>query len=195
MRVAPIAGLAVLALPSLALAAQLHLAWAGAGTDRSPGAWTIRLTEAAAGARGTYSVDAGPPVEFGPGATEVEVPAAVGPHRIVVTGPLNLKLGDTRVIVDDDPTPPQVTLQYRGKGTRLEPGVWLITIFDPESPPATGTYRINDSPPVSLPAGSSVVAVPYFPGRYTITVTATNNDRDSLDDEDVVTVTDTREVK
>jgi hypothetical protein len=197
VRGALLACLAVLAAPPCAFAAQLQLAWAGAGTDRNPGVWTIRLTETDAGVRGTYSVDGSAPVEFPPGETKVPVPAALGTHRITATGPLNLTFTDTRTIVDDDPRPPQVTLEYRGRGTRREPGVWLITIFDPESPQATGSYRINDGPPIPLPRGSSVVAVPYFPGRYTITVTATNNDRDSLDDEDVITVTDTdtREVK
>ncbi len=40
-----------------------------------------------------------------------------------------------------------------------------------------------------------MVAVPYTPGTYTITVTATNNDRDGPGDEDVVTRSDRREVK
>ncbi len=68
-------------------------------------------------------------------------------------------------------------------------------MFDPESPQASGSYRVNDGPVHPLGPGSTVVAVPYVPGRYTITVMATNNDRDFPGDEETVTVTDTREVK
>ncbi len=189
------AGLLLLAVPAFAAAAELRLDWAGGGTDRNPGAWTIRLTGVEAGARGSYTVDGGPPRMLVPGAADVAVPATLGVHRIEVTGPAGLSLADTRTIVDDDPTPPDLTIEYAGKGTRLEPGVWMITLFDPESPQATGTYRVNDGPIHPLAPGTTVVAVPYFPGTYTITVTATNNDRDSSNDEDVVTRTDTREVK
>ena len=195
MRHAGAVGLLLLAAPVFAAAAELRLDWAGGGTDRNPGVWTIRLTGVEAGARGSYTVDGGPSTILLPGAADVAVPATLGAHRIAVTGPSGLSLADTRTIVDDDPTPPELTIEYAGQGTRLVPGVWTITLFDPESPQATGTYRINDGPIHPLAPGTTVVAVPYFPGAYTITVTATNNDRDSFDDEDVVTRTDTREVK
>jgi hypothetical protein len=175
-------------------AAELRLDWAGGGTDKDPGAWTIRLI---AGPRteGTYTVDDGAPYPFGTGVTRVPVPAALGPHHIALRGPGALALDDTRTIVDDDPEPPQLTIEYAGRGTQLAPGVWMITILDPRSPTASGTYQINNGPVRPLTAGTNVVAVPYTPGTYTITVTATNNDRDSPGDEDVVTRTDTREVK
>ena len=195
MRHAGAVGLLLLAAPAFAAAADLRLEWAGGGTDRNPGVWTIRLTGVEAGARGSYTVDRGQSTTLVPGATDVAVPATLGAHRIAVTGPRGLSLADTRTILDDDPTPPELTIEYAGKGTRLVPGVWTITLFDPESPQASATYRINDGPIHPLAPGTTVVAVPYFPGTYTITVTATNNDRDSFDDEDVVTRTDTREVK
>jgi hypothetical protein len=176
-------------------AAELRLDWAGGGTDKDPGTWTIRLTASEPGATGAYTVDGGAPLPYGPGETQVPVPNTLGTHRITVRGPGTLALDDTRTIVDDDPEPPRLTIDYAGRGTQLQPGVWMITIFDPRSASASGAYRINDGPARPLAAGTTVVAVPYFPGTYTITVTATNNDRDGPDDEDVVTLSDTREVK
>ena len=189
-------GLVLLLLaPAAAGAAELRLDWAGGGTDKDPGAWTIRLTGAASDAQGTYTVDDGSPQTYGAGETRVPVPNGIGNHHITLRGPGTLALEDTRAIVDDDPEPPQLTIEYAGRGTQLAPGVWMITIFDPRSPKASGAYQIDNGPVHPLKAGTSVVAVPYAPGTYTITVTATNNDRDSPDDEDVVTKTDTREVK
>jgi hypothetical protein len=185
----------LLAAPGEGGAAQLKLGWAGAGTDHDPGTWTITLTDAAAGAGGTYRVDGGPATPFASGITRVPVPNTLGRHTIEVLGPENLRLTDSRTIVDDAPTPPTLTVEYAGEGTRIRPGVWMITIVDQHGRRAHGTYRINDGPSRTLPAGSSVVAVPYFPGRYTITVTATNDDRDRPGDEKTVTVQDTREVR
>jgi hypothetical protein len=71
----------------------------------------------------------------------------------------------------------------------------MITLTDRHGRTARGTYRINDGPPRPLEPGSTVVAVPYFPGRYTITVTATNDDRDRPGDEKTVTIRDTRDVR
>jgi hypothetical protein len=196
MRPGAAAGLlVVLLLAAGAGAAELRLDWAGGGTDKDPGTWTIRLTGADPGAVGAYTVDGGAPQPYGPGETQVPVPKTLGAHRITLRGPGTLALDDTRTIVDDDPEPPQLTIDYAGRGTQLQPGVWMITIFDPRSASAGGTYRINGGPAHPLASGTTVVAVPYFPGTYTITVTATNNDRDGPDDEDVVTRSDTREVK
>jgi hypothetical protein len=186
--------LTLLAAAPAALAAELRIEWKGGGTDKRPGTWTIRLFGPGA-AGGTYAVDGGPPVSFEPGDTTVPVPAMPGAHTISIRGPGGLALQDTRRTVDDDPTPPALTIEYAGRGTRLVPGVWMIDISDPESPGPSGAYRIGDGPWISLPAGSSVVAVPYYEGTYTITVTATNNDRDFPGDEDTVTVTDTRPVR
>jgi hypothetical protein len=197
MRRSLIVGLAlglVLAPPPVG-AARLSLEWRGGATDRNPGTWTIRLTDAEPGARGSYSIDGGAPVAFGAGDTEVPVPGALGSHVIDVAGPGNLVLRDARTIVDDDTTPPRLTVEYAGDGTLRRPGVWIITLADPESPHASGSYRINDGAAHALAAGTTVVAVPYYEGTYTIEVTATNNDRDLPGDEDVVTVTDTREVR
>ncbi len=187
--------LVVLTLPGVAWAGELRLRWTGGDTDRNPGTWTIRLTEVETGQEGTYTVDGGDPVVFPVGETRVAVPSALGPHRLAVRGPGELVLTDTRTLVDDDTTPPRLTLEYAGQGTRIVPGVWTITLFDPESPQAGGAYRIDDGPWRPLSPGSTVVAVPYFAGTYTITVRATNNDRDSPGDEEVVTLTDTRQVK
>jgi len=190
------AGLALALLaPAGVGAAELRLDWAGGGTDKDPGAWTIRLTGVGPDTEGTYAVDDGSPSPYGAGETRVPVPPALGPHHIALRGPGALALDDTRTIVDDDPEPPQLTIEYAGRGTQLAPGVWMITILDPRSPNASGTYQVNNGPAHPLTAGTNVVAVPYAPGTYTITVTATNNDRDGPDDEDVVTRTDTREVK
>ncbi|PYM36229.1 MAG: hypothetical protein DME17_10455 [Candidatus Rokuibacteriota bacterium] len=178
------AGLALALLaPAGVGAAELRLDWAGGGTDKDPGAWTIRLTGVGPDTEGTYAVDDGSPSPYGAGETRVPVPPALGPHHIALRGPGALALDDTRTIVDDDPEPPQLTIEYAGR------------ILDPRSPNASGTYQVNNGPAHPLTAGTNVVAVPYAPGTYTITVTATNNDRDGPDDEDVVTRTDTREVK
>jgi hypothetical protein len=193
-RLAPLALVLVL-VAEPASAAELRLVWAGGGTDRDPGTWTIHLAGGEPDARGTYSVDGGAGVSFGPGDTRVPVPGTLGPHEIAVTGPDDLALRDRRVIADDDPTAPRLTVEYAGGGTTNYPGVWMIDLFDPESPGATGTWRINDGRARPLRTGSTVVAVPYFPGTYTITVTATNNDRDHPGDEETVTFTDTRRVR
>lgn len=190
-----VVGLLPLLTPGPVGAARLTIDWAGAGTDRDPGTWTIHLSEVAEGGRGSYTIDGGPRVPIEVGETEVPVPRTLGPHRILARAPDGLTLTDTRTIVDDDPTPPQLTVKYAGKETTREPGVWMITMFDPESPQASGTYQVDDGPKHPLGPGATVVAVPYVPGRYTITVTATNNDRDGPGDEDTVTVTDTREIK
>ncbi len=181
--------------PLPAHAAELGIRWTGGGTDRNPGTWKIKFTDVDSTARGSYAVDDGPPVALPPGETDVAVPGAPGAHRITVSGSGDLVLSDTRIIVDDDTTPPQLTVEYAGKGTVIEPGVWIITLFDPESPQATGTYRINDGAVRPLAPGSTVVAVPLPPGTYTITATATNNDRDRLGDEETVTISDTRRVR
>ncbi len=195
MRRALVVGLLLALAAPPAWAARLSVRWRGGSTNRNPGTWTIRLTDAEPDARGTYSIDGGPRVAFGAGDTEVFVPETLGSHVIDVAGPGDLALRDSRAIVDDDATPPRLTVEYAGDGTVRRPGVWIITLVDPESPQATGSYRINDGAARPLTPGTTVVAVPYYAGSYTITVTATNNDRDVPGDEDVVTVTDTREVR
>jgi hypothetical protein len=192
---ATIASALWLTLPGFAEAARLTLGWRGAGTDRNPGTWTIHLAEVGARSGGTYTIDGGPATPFGAGITEVPVPRTLGVHTIAVTGPAGLRLTDSRTIVDDAPTPPALTVEYAGEGTRIRPGVWMITLTDRHGRTARGTYRINDGPPRPLEPGSTVVAVPYFPGRYTITVTATNDDRDRPGDEKTVTIRDTRDVR
>jgi hypothetical protein len=173
-----------------ASAAQLRLRWLSSGTDQNPGAWTIRLTDAEPGARGTYVVDDGPRVQFGPGETQVAIPATLGTHRITVTGPDDLAVSDTRTIVQAVGSAPSVSLEYAGKGTLIQPGVWMINLHDPDRPDAAGTYRIDGGPVVPLKSGSSVVGVPYFAVTYTITVTARTGPQGAP-----VTLTDTRTVR
>ncbi len=185
----------LLIVPAAGEAAQLKLGWSGASTDHNPGTWTLHLTDVAAGVGGAYRIDGGPATPFGPGATTVSVPNTLGVHTIEVIGPEDLRLTDSRTIVDDAPTPPALTVEYAGEGTRIRPGVWMITLFDQHGRRAQGTYRVNEAPPRPLQPGSTVVAVPYLPGRYTITVTATNDDRDRPGDEKTVTIRDTREVR
>jgi hypothetical protein len=184
----------LLTFPPAAEAAQLKLGWRGAGTDQNPGTWTIHLTDVA-GVGGTYTIDRAPAKPFGAGVTEVPVPATPGVHTIVVIGPEGLQLTDSRTIVGDAPTPPALTVEYAGEGTRIRPGVWMIMLTEQHGRRAQGTYQINGGPLRPLPSGSTVVAVPYLPGRYTITVTATNDDRDRPGEAKTVTIHDTRDVR
>ena len=72
------AGLALALLaPAGVGAAELRLDWAGGGTDKDPGAWTIRLTGVAPDAEGRWAVDDGSSYPYGAG--EAMLLEACGP--------------------------------------------------------------------------------------------------------------------
>jgi VCBS repeat-containing protein len=45
----------------------------------------------------------------------------------------NVETGSVVVRIDDDVTPPEITLAYTGEGTDGNPGTWIVTVLDAES--------------------------------------------------------------
>ncbi|RDE16934.1 MAG: hypothetical protein C4K47_00630 [Candidatus Thorarchaeota archaeon] len=98
------------------------------------------------------------------------------------------------VKIDDDITGPTITIIYTGDATDGSPGIWTVSLVDPESGIGTIIVKV-DGNLVGTLAGE--YAVPNSLGAHEINVTATNADldwgpldQDSSTAEDTVTIVD-----
>jgi len=162
----------------------ISVIYSGATTDGSPGIWTVSVIDLESGIDWiNVEIDG---IRVGTFAGTYAVPNSLGEHTITVSarnadldvGPADQEtstLTDSVTIIDDDTTGPEITIIYSGDSTDGSPGIWTVSVVDPES----GIDSINveiDSVSVGTTAG--IYAVPNSPGEHTITVTATNGDLD-----------------
>jgi len=92
------------------------------------------------------------------------------------------------VIEDDDLTPPTIVIYHDGGNSELNPGIWIVVVQDLESGidevniSVDGdeiTYDFNGETTIQLE-----VNVPGIEGLHTIEVTAVNNDKDYVGDQE-----------
>ena len=104
-------------------------------------------------------------------------------------------------IYDDDKTPPVISIIYEGGYYVSNPGVWHVDIEDLESGldeviiEVNGIVEMHDINLQGVLSKSYDVSVPAIVGINTIVVTATNNDKDFLGDQETSTETEWVEIK
>ena len=91
---------------------------------------------------------------------------------------------------DDDTTPPSIVIHYSGDNSELNPGKWIVVIEDPESGLDEVHILVNgveDTVEIGLNGiveRRYYINVPGIEGTYTIDVTAINNDKDWIGDQE-----------
>ncbi|MFX0022436.1 MAG: hypothetical protein ACFE9S_08910 [Candidatus Hermodarchaeota archaeon] len=134
---------------------------------------------------------------------DVIVPNSVGVYTILVIAKNNdndwngdqqqIDGADTvEIVFDDDGTPPVITIE---RGFNL----WNVFIDDLESGVDEVIIEINGVVLVHDENLNGIISLSYYhmfiqggPGTYTITITAKNNDKDYVGDQEINTVTDSQ---
>lgn len=162
----------------------ITITYIGDGTDGNPGYWFITVDDLESGIDTiTVEID-GVLIRITLG--DYAVPNSLGPHTIRVNATnADLKMGIedqefstlsmTVMIIDDDTTAPEISINHTGGTTTDDSGSWTVTVVDMESSIASIIVEI-DGVLVGTAAGD--YAVPNTEGEHTITVTAYNNDLD-----------------
>lgn len=98
------------------------------------------------------------------------------------------------VIEDDDTTPPSIVIYYDGGSTTANPGHWIVVIEDSESGIDEVYVLIDGDAEVYDISGDIFIMlevnVPGTVGDHTIEVTAINNDKDWIGDQESHTESD-----
>ena len=176
---------------------EISIIYFGDGTDGSPGSWAVTVVDPESGIDWIkVEIDG---VVVATTAGTYSVPNSLGIHSITVTaanadidfGPDDQEtstLSDAIYIVDDDVTPPNISITYTGDLTDINPGFWTVTASDLES----GIYSILvviDG--IIMGSAEGDYAVPSSLGIHFLNVTVSNNDIDRPYDQerqtDVVT--------
>jgi len=96
-------------------------------------------------------------------------------------------------VYDDDKTPPEISIIYEGVQYVGDPGVWNVEVGDIESGldkvkiEINDIVEINDINLIDIFALTYVIPVPAIEGINTIVVSATNNDKDFVGDQETST--------
>ncbi|NVM36375.1 MAG: hypothetical protein HWN81_12325 [Candidatus Lokiarchaeota archaeon] len=97
---------------------------------------------------------------------------------------------------DDDKTPPEISITYEGVQYVDDPGVWNVEVGDIESGldkviiAINGIVEINDINLIDIFTLTYLIPVPAIVGINTIMVSATNNDKDFVGDQETNTGND-----
>lgn len=189
----------------------ISIQYEGEGHVANPGVWHVYIEDLKSGLdtvvitvneiEEVYDLQGEPSVSY-----DVLVPAIaqVNMMEVIATNDDKDYVGDQETSAEtdwveifadvDDDTPPSIVFYYDGGNSELNPGIWIVVVQDLESGldevniSVDGdeiTYDFNGETTIQLE-----VNVPGIEGLHTIEVTAVNNDKDYIGDQESWTESD-----